>query len=49
MLKPPLGLPGPTLNLPLPPVLVPGRGLMQANELVDVAFPQLELKDEIYA
>ena len=49
VLKPPLGLPGPSLNLPLPPVLVPGKGLMQPNELVDVAFPQLELKDEIYA
>lgn len=49
MLKPPLGLPGPTINLPLLPILVPGKGLMQADDLVDTAFPQLELKDEVYA
>jgi len=29
-LKPPLGLPGPTLMLPIPPVLVPGKGLKPA-------------------
>lgn len=49
VLKPPLGLPGPNVQLPIPPVIVPGRGIKQADDVVEKGFPQLELKDEIYA
>lgn len=49
VLKPPLGLPGPTIKLPPPPVLVPGKGFKEMEQVVDSAFPELELKDEIYA
>lgn len=49
MLKPPLGLPGPQFKLPEPPVFVPGKGIVEMEKVVDSAFPQLELTDEIYA
>ena len=48
-LKPPLGLPGPTIKIPIPPVFVPGKGLKQAEVVLETGFPQPELKDEIYA
>ena len=48
-LKPLFGLPGPTIKLPIPPVLLPGKGLKPADQVVDTLFPQPELKDEIYA
>ena len=48
-LKPPLGLPGPTFKVPIPPVFVPGKGLKSAEAVLETGFPQPELKDEIYA
>ena len=35
--------------MPPPPVLVPGKGFKELEQVVDSAFPELELKDEIYA
>lgn len=49
MLRPPLGLPGPQIQLPPPPVFVPGKGLQQMEHVVNAAFPALELSDEVYA
>lgn len=49
MLRPPIGLPGPQLKLPPPPVFVPGKGLKPIEHVVETAFPALELSDEIYA
>ena len=49
ILRPPIGLPGPQLTLPPPPVLVPGKGLKPMEQVVEAAFPALELTDEIYA
>lgn len=38
-LKPPLGLPGPTITIPIPPVFVPGKGLRPAEHVVEKGFP----------
>lgn len=48
-IRPPLGLPGPKIKVPIPPVFVPGKGLQQADKVVDTLFPQPELRDEVYA
>ena len=42
-LRPPLGLPGPTLRVPIPPVFVPGKGLKSAEVVLEKGFPQPEL------
>lgn len=49
VLRPPIGLPGPQIALPPPPVLVPGKGLKPMEHVVETAFPALELSDEVYA
>ena len=49
VLRPPLGLPGPTIPLPPPPVLVPDKGVRELETVVNTVFPALELSDEIYA
>ena len=49
VLKPPLGLPGPSIKLPPPPVFVPGKGVREMEKVIETAFPALELTDEIYA
>ena len=38
-LKPLFGLPGPTIKLPIPPVFVPGKGLKEADKVVETLFP----------
>ena len=49
VLRPPLGLPGPQLQLLPPPIFVPGRGVMPLEKVINTAFPALDLKEEIYA
>ena len=49
VLKPPLGLPGPQLQIPPPPIFVPGQGVQPLEKVVNTAFPSLDLKDEVYA
>ena len=49
VLAPPNGLPGPKIKLPIPPVVVPGKGVVQADTFVEKTFPQPEIQDQIYA